>query len=486
MFKHLKQLAGDSLIYGVSGVIGKMIGIFLVPIYTRLFLPEDYGIINLINISFFLLSILIVSALDNSFARWFYDTKEESEQKKSFAVYVWYQFIVALFLSMVIILVSPYIARASFNEAGKPIYIILPALSLITNILPVALINWYRVQRKAVATVFFTIVQTITTIGFTILFVIIFRWGITGVFAALTISSAIFTIVAIFQLKGWLHISFFSIIRLREMLKFALPMIPAALSYWLLNNTDSYFILYFTKSTSEVGLFGIGAMMASMLSLFTGAFQQAWGPFAFSIIDSSDAKKVYANVFLLYGYIMGLLAALLLLFAPEGLMIFTTTQYYDSAWVAGILGYNLMLIGLSYIAIIGISIRKTTTPYGVAMLYATIITIVLNFILIPRFGKEGSAMATVIAQVIVPVYLFYIGQKVYSIPYKFLEVAILIVAFLGITIMIRFIQFDNLFIQILTKTIVAIFMIAAVFLLKRKIFIQLLLKTKQGKFRTKI
>lgn len=467
MLKHLKQLAGDSLIYGLSGIVSKMIGIFLVPIYTRLFLPQDYGIINLINTTFFLLSLLVVSSLDNSFARWFYDSKEEKDHKKSFGSYIWYQIIVAVIISLLIIIASPWISKTFFKEAGKPIYFILPAISLLTNILPVALINWYRVHLRPVATVIFTIAQTITTIGLTVLFVIVFRWHITGVFAALTITSAVFSIVVIFQLKGWLSFKYFNKERFRAMFKFALPFIPAALSYWLLNNTDAYFITYFTKSTAEVGLFGIGAMMASVLSLFTGAFQQAWGPFAFSIIDNPDAKKIYSNVFLLYGYIMGLLAALLMLFAPEALMIFTTPEYYDSAWVAGILGYNLVLIGFSYIAIIGISIKKSTAPYGMAMLYATIITIILNIILIPKYGKEGSALATVFAQILVPAYLFYIGQKVYPIRYKFAEVIIVTITLLGVVIGIRFIEFDNLTTQIFVKVFITILLIAVVFFVNR-------------------
>jgi O-antigen/teichoic acid export membrane protein len=335
------------------------------------------------------------------------------------------------------------------------------------------------VQRRPVATVVFTIAQTITTIGLTILFVIVLHWHIAGVFAALTVSSAIFSIITIFQLKGWLSFNYFNKERLQTMLKFAIPLIPAAISYWLLNNTDAYFIAYFTKSTAEVGLFGIGAMLASALSLFTGAFQQAWGPFAFSIIDNPDAKKVYANVFLLYGYITGLLAALLMLFAPEALMIFTTPQYYASAWVAGILGYNLVLIGFSYIAIIGISIKKTTAPYGMAMLYATITTLVLNVILIPKYGKEGSALATVIAQIFVPAYLFLKGQKVYSIPYKFAEIIIVITTLLVIVVGIRFIQFDNLSIQVFVKIIIAAILVAIIFFLKRNSFNLLILKLKK-------
>lgn len=481
MLKHLKQLAGDSLVYGLSGIVGKMISIFLVPIYTRLFMPKDYGIINLINTTFFLIGILVVAGLDNSAAKWFYESKNEIDHKKSFAGYIWFQFIMALVFSIIIIFASPWISNVFFKDAGRPVYFILPAISLITNILPNSLINWYRVHRRPMATVIFTLAQIITTIGLTILFVIVFRWHITGIFAALTISSAIFSVVVIFQLKGWLSFVYIDKERLKMMLRFALPLIPAAVSYWLLNHTDSYFIAYFTKSTAQVGLFGVGAMVASVMSLFTLAFQQAWGPFAFSIINDPDAKKIYAKVFLLYGYIMGLLAALLMLFAPEALMIFTTPQYYDSAWVAGILGYNLLLIGLSYIAIIGISIKKSTAPYGMAMLYATIVTIILNVILIPKYGIEGSALATVIAQVFVPIYLFYRGQKVYPIPYKFAEIVIVIITLAAVVTLVRFIKFDNLSLRIFIKLIITILLMTTVFFLNKSSINLLLSKFKQNR-----
>jgi O-antigen/teichoic acid export membrane protein len=481
MLKYIKQLAGDSLIYGISGIVTKMIGIFLVPIYTRLFLPKDYGIINLINTTFFLLSILIVCALDNSAARWFFDSTEEADHKKSFGAYIWFQFFLAFIVALLIIIFSPGLNHLFFKEGGRPIYFILPAITLITNILPSVLINWFRLHRRPVATVIFTIAQTLTTVGLTVLFVIFLHWQITGVFAAIAISSTVFSLVVIFILRDWLSIKYFNKQRLKVMLKFALPMIPAALSYWLLNNTDSYFIAYFTKSTAEVGLFGIGAMLASVVGMFTGAFQQAWGPFAFSLVNNPDAKKVYANVFLVFGYGMAVLAALLMLFAPEALMIFTTPEYYDSAWVAGILGYNLVLIGFSYIAIIGISINKTTAPYGMAMLYATIATILLNVILIPRFGKEGSALATVIAQILVPAYLFYNGQKVYPIPYKFAEVITVTISLLGVVVMVRFIPFANLATQIIVKVIITVFIIVAALLLNRKTILALLAGIKKKK-----
>jgi O-antigen/teichoic acid export membrane protein len=353
-----------------------------------------------------------------------------------------------------------------FKEDGKPIYFILPAITLITNILPSVINNWYRVHRRPHATVLFSVSQTVVTIGLSVLFVIVLRWHITGVFAALAISSAIFSLVALQQMHGWFSIKYFSKQRLILMLKYAAPFIPAAIAYWLLNSTDSYFIAFF-KDKAEVGLFGIGASVASGIALFTGAFQQAWGPFAFSIMNDENAKQVYANVFLLYGYVMGFLAALVMLFAPEILMILTAPAYHDAAWVAGILGYNLVLIGFTYIASIGISIAKVTAPYGIAMLAATILTVILDIALIPKFGKEGSAIATVAAQLIVPAYLFYKGHQVYPIKYKYAEVLAAIICMAFVVVVMRFISFESLALKIAVKVAASFMMLLFIIILNK-------------------
>ena len=478
MLKQLKQLGSDSVIYGLSGIVTRMIGIFLIPIYTRLFVPKDYGIINLINTTFFLLGLLVVCALDNSASRWFYDSKEEADHKKTFGTWIWFQFILSATVAIIIIVLSPYLVHTFFKEDGKPIYFILPALTMITNMLPAVINNWYRVHRRPVATVVFSVSQALLTIGLSVWFVIILHWHITGVFAALAISSAIFSLVALQQMHGWLNVKYFSKERLKPMLKYALPFIPAAIAYWLLNSTDSYFLAFF-KDKAEVGLFGIGASVASGIILFTGAFQQAWGPFAFSIMNDDNAKQVYAHVFLLYGYIMGFLAASLMLFAPEVLMVLTAPAYHDAAWVAGILGYNLVIIGFTYIAVIGTSIAKSTAPYGIAMLFATILTIILDIILIPKFGKEGSAIATVAAQLTVPAYLFYKGQKIYPIPYKYGEVFIAMISMAFVVVMVRLISFESMALQVAVKTITVLLLLAFVIIANKAKLILVLARLKK-------
>src|SRR5258705_4359644 len=104
MLRYFKQLAGDSLIYGLSNVVSGFISLFLIPVYTKIFSPSDYGVLNLINVTFFLLTILVVFGLDAAVAVWFWDKTEEVERKKTFASWFWFQLFLSVGLCLVIII----------------------------------------------------------------------------------------------------------------------------------------------------------------------------------------------------------------------------------------------------------------------------------------------------------------------------------------------------------------------------------------------
>ena len=97
----LRKLAGDSLIYGISGTISRFLSVFLVPIYTRLFSPAEYGVISLTTSFFALMNILILFGLDNSVARWYYDTEDKSDRAKSLNTFLWTCFTVAAFFGAI-------------------------------------------------------------------------------------------------------------------------------------------------------------------------------------------------------------------------------------------------------------------------------------------------------------------------------------------------------------------------------------------------
>jgi O-antigen/teichoic acid export membrane protein len=258
---------------------------------------------------------------------------------------------------------------------------------------------------------------------------VVCRWGIEGVFAAHLVARAVTTIVAALILKDWIHPQYFRWNRLREMLAFALPLIPAAIAVWFINLADRYFLQYYS-TTSEVGLYQVGYSIAMLAALVTGAFQQAWNPFFLSVHKNERAKEIYGTALLAYLWVMCALCTLISLVAPEILRIFTRPAYYGASTVVPFLAFSYVMLGLTDIARVGPTLAKKTKPIGSAVAWAAALNMLLNFVLIPRWGKEGAAIATLMAQATVPVYLFWRSQKVYPIPYSFASAA-LIVAFAG-------------------------------------------------------
>jgi len=184
-------------------------------------------------------------------------------------------------------------------------------------------------------------------------------------------------------------------------------------------------------------------------------------------MNEPDAKKTYANVFLVFGLLSSIMILGMFLFVPEILAILTTPDYYGAAWVASILSINIILGGFIYIASIGASIAKNTTFYATAVIMGAVITVILDLLLIPVWGKEGSALATVLAQLFIPVYLICRSNKLYPIDYKYKQVVLIILIAIFIGVMVRFIPFPDLVSAITIKVIVlALFSALAIYLTK--------------------
>lgn len=405
-------------------MLTKLIGIFLVPLYTRLLTPADYGSLNLVNSTFYFIIVLAIFSLDSAAARWYYDTENIDDRKSTISSWFWFQLATSVILCLLIIALSPWLSDLILHE-DKPRLFIIPALGLLANILPGMVTNWLRFQRKAVHTVIFTASNILINIGLNIYFVLILKWGVMGILSALLISNSIASLYVLILMRSWILPHYFNKERLLLMLKYALPLIPTSVAFWILNSSSTFIIEYY-HGKHEVGLYSIGAMVATAVTMVVGSFAMAWGPFAFSIIDKPEAKNTYSMVLTIYSMLMTFIALGVALFAREGLLLFTTKEYQSAFIVAGILAFNGIIYGYAYIATIGSSIMKDNKPLAFSVLMAACITGILYFLLVPHFKKEGAALSTALGYLVVPVYVFYKSQKAWFIPYKFL-VSILVV-----------------------------------------------------------
>jgi O-antigen/teichoic acid export membrane protein len=427
----LRLLASDSLIYGLSGVIARFLSVWLIPIYTRLFSPEDYGVLSLVQATVAVLAMLVVLALDNSAARWYWDTEDEADRKRTVASGAVCQLAVATVVAVALWAASDALAARVVGRADAGAYLRLLALTLPLGQLGGVVTNWLRMRRRAVATMVYTLGTSVLQIGSTLAFVVLWRQGLRGVYLGQVLTAVVSTVVAVALLRDWVSPAHFDARRLREMLRYALPLIPTGLAFWIVGFADRYFVQRFA-STAEVGLYSVGSSVAGLIMLLTGAFQQAWGPFALSIHKAADARETYANAFLAYVTVTAVTAAGLALLAPEAIRLVATDHYVGASSVVGLLALGYAMVGLTYVAATGATITKATGPVGMAITLAAVLNLALNAVLVPRWGKVGSAVATLASQAVTPVYLFHRSQQLYRIPYRFAAGAAIYALALGL------------------------------------------------------
>jgi len=298
-----------------------------------------------------------------------------------------------------------------------------------------------------------------------VIFVVILRTGFIGVFYAQITASIIAAVWTLILFRNTIDPRFFRWQKWKEMFQFSYPLIPGSVAFWVINLSGIYFIQSF-ENAREVGLYQIGISIASAMALLTGAFQMAWGPLAFSIYKQADAKQIYAQTLNLYMGATCAIAVLITLFAREIILVLATPDYAGAFWVAGIFSFNYAVIGLSYIAVIGASLAKNNKAFGIASVASAVLLVSLNLIFVPRFGKEGAALATLVSQLAIPAAVFWHSQILYPIPYNFPKAALIFFSGLAISFGTLFLLSElsaDFYVQIFIKAAAAIGFLAALF-----------------------
>jgi O-antigen/teichoic acid export membrane protein len=419
--RDLRRLASESLIYGVPGIVLRFLSAFLVPLYTRVFSPAEYGVVGLVSSVQALLALVTVLALDNSAARWYYETEDRDDRKTTFASWTWTYLAATTATGAAVFAASGFLSRSIFGSDTYRYVFQLAAATLPSAVLSSVLILWFRVQRRAWAAVLTTIAISALTILATIVLVAGLHRGIAGVFLGQLIGNAAAVVIAVVLMRSWLSPRWFRWRRLRSMLGYGLPLIPAGLGYWMINLSDRFFVNQF-RTTGEVGLYTVAGGIAAVTYLGTSAFQMAWGPFAFAIHKRPHAKQVFANALLGYAWVGCLAASAVSILAPEAIRVLATERYAGASIAVPTLAFSYVMYGAYYIAAIGPGIVKRTRPVGTAVTLAAFVNILLNLLLIPSLGIVGAGTSTMLSFALMAAYLFSRSQSLYPIPYRFAPV----------------------------------------------------------------
>ena len=441
----LKKLAGETAIYGISSILGRMLNILLVPLHTRVLTEGNYGVLSYLFTISSLVMVVLVFRMETAFFRFGTDATQRDRA-----------YITALTSVIVTTLLCVGVAIAMANPIanwlgypGHPNYVTWFALILGLDVLaeiPFARLRlehrakWFATVRLSnifvniAANLFFLLfcphyAGTSGILGSIATWCYRPNWGVEYIILAILMSSATSLLMLLFGTFRRRHATEttvqkaqFDPVLWRSMLKYAAPLVVVGVAGMVNETMDRYLLMHWlpgtkTANEAQVGIYSGCYKLAMLVSLFTQAFRYSAEPFFFAQAENKNAPELYARVSR-YFTLVGAAAFAVVMLGMPILRNFLDQKYWQGLHVVPFLLLANIMLGQYYNFSVWYRIKdKTAIGMWIAMAGA-VITIVLNWCLIPTLGYFGSALTTLVCYTCMAVATWGIGQRYFPVPYQ--------------------------------------------------------------------
>ena len=414
----IKKLAGQTAIYGLSSVIGRLLNYLLVPLYTRSFAPEEYGVVTELYAYVAFLLIFLTYGLETAFFRF---SKKENDSKIVYGTALTSLIVSSCAFLFLTLLFSGSIANyIGFGIETKYIqyFAVIVALDAVSSISFAKL----RQEEKAVQFATIRLFGIFLNIGLNLYFILYQqRLDIEYIFIS-NLASSIFTIILLLPQMMMSKIRF-NIKIWKKMMIYSLPLLVAGLAGITNETIDRVLLKHLLVDedpTYQLGIYGALYKLSIIMVLFIQTFRFAAEPFFFDYYQNKDDRSVYADVMKYFVVFMGIIFLGVIIFY-DVIIGFLGPEYRnhpDGFEVVSILLLANLFLGILFNLSIWYKLTEKTIYGAYISILGALITVLLNFILIPKMGILGSAWATLVCYFIMALVSYFLGKKHFSIPYQ--------------------------------------------------------------------
>lgn len=472
----LKNIGLKSMIYGSGTVLLRVINLLLLPLYTYYLTPEEYGIVAIGASLTALLSIIMPLSLYSAIVPFFFKIDSSVNRRKMMGN-IWFGMLASGFLISLVLqifghklftIVFPQLLFVPYGQIS-----IWTAFFTIFSFLPLGI---WQAEEKPTKYIFWTTLTLFLTVGFTILFVVIFRLGaigyLSGTLAANLIVAIPFTVITLKNID--LKINFSD---LKEAAIFSLPLLPHGLSNWVLAVSDRA-ILQFYVSVSALGIYSLGYTFG-MIQIFVGtSITQAWIPFLFKRVaeEGKASESRISRMITYFVFFYSFLAVGLSFFSREIVYLLTNQSFHSAADIVPIIVMSYLWNGLYIIPLNFLMLKSKTVLIPLVTVPAALINIGINISLVPYFGIIAAAWATFFAFLSQLIIVQILAFKAYPFPYESRRIAIVLsvaVFIIFVSMLLSFSPLTNFFLKILSFVLFPILLYFCGFFLEdEKIFLK--------------
>ena len=426
----IKALSKQTLIYGTSTIVGRFLNFLLVPFYTNVFPPSEYGINTLIFAYIALMNVIFSLGFESGYFK-FASTLEVGTPKENFSHPFFTILLNSALLSTIILILAPQITSLiSLNEKYVN-FVYYSAFILFFDAIAWVPFASLRLHNKAVRFTVIKITNIVINVALNFILVLVFKMGLVAVF----ISNLAASIVTFLLLSPEIfkNLAFtFNKKLFNELWRFSLPYVPAGLTA-IMVQVVSRPIMQFLTDEASVGIFQANYRLGVVMMLVCQMFEYAWRPFFLNNAREPNAKQIFSKVLTVFVGFASVVFVVLTFFTDNIVRLpighgrhIIGPQYWEGIYIVPIILFAYLFNGIYINFMAGIYIEKKTKYLPAITGLGAGINIVFNLLLIPKFGLYGAAIATFVSYLAMAIYIYKVSQKFYPVSYDLKRVYALI------------------------------------------------------------
>jgi O-antigen/teichoic acid export membrane protein len=422
IFDRIRSLAKHTAVYGVGDILGKAVGVLLVPLYARMLSTQENGVISLAFAFVGFSAVLYSLGLNPALIRFLSGETESVDRRDRFSTAYWTLMGVGCLLSTVIWFSSATLA-AIFLDSGAESYtdvFHLIAVIVLLDTLSEPLFTVCRARQRSGLYAIVRFAQHSIQLGFTIYLIAGLGYGVRAIFWTNVASSAFALLVLLPMGLKQLRLVF-KIPHLRELLAFGIPFVPSTIALLVINLSDR-FLLKFFLGLESVGTFTVVYKICLPMLLIVRVFRAAWAPAILAISDRSESLAVVRRVTTYFTMCSAFLFLLVSTFGRDFILLIAgeeSPKYLPAEDIIPLITLAFLFSGIYIILTAGVYVEGRSRALPIVVGCGAVVNICLNLILIPRIGLVGAAWSTLVAYGIMSLLLFLFTRRFYPVQYEY-------------------------------------------------------------------
>ena len=395
----LKLFIENFLIYGMGGIISKVIPLIMVPIVTRIMPNTDYyGISDLSNTVIQFGSAIAIMGMYDAMYRMFFEKDNEEYKRTVCSTALIFTFITSIFVFLIMLVSKDLIAQYFFSDRQYAYVVYLSAIATLVGATNSIISAPTRMQNKRKIFLITNAVSPILSYSISIPMLLAGYYVIALPLATVISGVTMETAFGLMN-RNWFRPRLFDKKLLKQLLFIAIPLLPNFLIYWVFNSCDKVMITNMV-GIGAAGIYSVGSKLGHASQLIYTAFAGGWQFFAFSTMKEDNQVESNSRIFEYLGIISFVVTSFLCAWSFSIFKLLFKADYLEGYIVAPYLFLAPLLQMLFQVAANQFLVVKKTWPNMFILSVGALANIIINYFMIPILGIEGAAIATLAGYVI--------------------------------------------------------------------------------------